>query len=227
MRNTIRHSLLLFFLLASCWAQAQVVTDPATGHSYEYVPFAAGELTTWEAALDAAALRQFEGQNGYLVSITSAEENAFIVEQFSADVPVIERIVWIGAFEPLDDGLWVWAAGPEAGQPFWDENLGMDFGEPTPPFNYANWATGEPNNALGAFDEFYALIFLSEQFVALGTWFDDNALDDDFVPAGYIVEYSLLPESQPVPVNSPLGLALLLALMLMVGLYRTNAVANT
>ena len=226
----------VFCALLFSVTHAQVVTNPATGHSYEFIPVAPDAPITWEEALEAASMRQYEGQNGYLVSITSAEENAFITQHFSLDVLPFEDVVWIGAYEPLDDGRWVWAAGPEAGQQFWDENLGTGTGMVTPPINYANWVPGEPNNANGAFDEFYALILLSERWgeppfnnpSVTGQWFDDNLLTDEFYTlAGYIVEYPPLPESQPVPVNSPLGLALLLVIMLMVGLYRISAAANT
>lgn len=231
MRKLIRLIPLLFTVSFS--VHAQVATDPSTGHSYELVPYEPGDDMTWEAARDAAALRQFAGQNGYLVTITTAEENAFIVDQFTVDVPPLEGMAWIGALDPVNDGNWIWVAGPEAGQPFWEET-GPGVGVTTPPFNYANWITGEPNDGIGSpgLLETQAAMLLSVQLAdppfnnpgLIGGWFDDNFLDDDFLLVGYLVEYPpAVPDAEPVPVNQPFVLALLMLAVLTIVWFRARS----
>ena len=96
--------------------------SPVTGHFYEYVP-ASG--ITWTEARARAEDRSKYGQagypsgmyglQGYLATITSAEENAFLTEKVSGTA-------WIGASDgpnPEDEGVWRWVTGPEAGTQFW------------------------------------------------------------------------------------------------------------
>ena len=54
----------------------QQLFNPANGHSYEFVD--AGGNITWLAAKAAAASRSLFGMQGYLATVTSASENAFI-----------------------------------------------------------------------------------------------------------------------------------------------------
>src|SRR5436309_7632677 len=77
------------------------------GHYYEFIP---GALT-WQEAQAAAAGMTFLGARGYLTTVTSAPENAFINSTFNTGLP--SQFAWIAGHEPGDDGVWRWAAGPE------------------------------------------------------------------------------------------------------------------
>src|SRR5690606_16060203 len=102
----------------------------------EYVP-AVG--ITWTAARDAAATRKFYGLQGYLATLTIADEAALLGKQSSG-------AGWIGASDAAVEGQWRWVTGPEANTQFWNGAAG---GSTTPPFNYANWNNGEPNDSEG------------------------------------------------------------------------------
>ena len=101
------------------------------GHFYR--PISNG--TTYTGARAASLLTTFKGQTGYLVTITSASENAFIY----ANVP--QANVWFAATDEVIDGKWVIDAGPEKGTVIKtsNPNSGNVVGQ------YNNWAGGEPN----------------------------------------------------------------------------------
>ena len=102
------------------------------GHFYK--PVTAG--TTYTGARAASLLTTFKGQTGYLVTITSASENAFIF----ANVP--QANVWFAATDEVIDGRWVIDAGPEKGTIMKTSN-GQNAGNIVGVYN--NWAGGEPN----------------------------------------------------------------------------------
>ena len=102
------------------------------GHFYK--PVTAG--TTYTGARAASLLSTFKGQTGYLVTITSASENAFIF----ANVP--QSNVWFAATDEVTDGKWVIDAGPEKGTVMKTSN-GQLNGNIVGVYN--NWAGGEPN----------------------------------------------------------------------------------
>ena len=102
------------------------------GHFYR--PISNG--TTYTGARAASLLTTFKGQTGYLVTITSASENAFIY----ANVP--QANVWFAATDEVIDGKWVIDAGPEKGTVMKTQN-GQTNGNITGVYN--NWAGGEPN----------------------------------------------------------------------------------
>ena len=112
------------------------------GHYYQYVPTG----MNWHDAKAAADLMTYPGVagNGYLATITSAEENAFISQKLGSDA-------WIGGSDEAAEGTWRWLEGPEAG------HLMSEYS--------TSWASGEPNNWSG--DEDY-----TEIYVADGTWND-------------------------------------------------------
>ena len=102
------------------------------GHFYK--PVTTG--TTYTGARAASLLTTFKGQTGYLVTITSASENAFIY----ANVP--QTNVWFAATDEVIDGKWVIDAGPEKGTVMKTSN-GQTAGNIVGVYN--NWAGGEPN----------------------------------------------------------------------------------
>ena len=78
------------------------------GHFYKPIT-ATNERTTYTNARSRSLLTTFKGQTGYLVTITSASEDAFIF----ANVPATN--VWFAATDEVVDGTWKIDAGPEKG----------------------------------------------------------------------------------------------------------------
>jgi hypothetical protein len=109
-----------------------------TGHYYEVVtPPGLGVL--WADARTGAAGRTLEGLQGYLATVTSANENNLIfglIPPFPAN-----RQAWLGANDAVQEGHWYWVTGPEAGTQFWEGGAG---GSPVGGM-YARWEAGYPN----------------------------------------------------------------------------------
>ena len=106
--------------------------NPGTDGYYEFV---AAPGITWQEAKEAAENSVHEGLPGYLVTITSDEENQFLYSHFSG-----REHVFIGATDEAVEGEWRWVTGPETGTLFW---LGDMNGQPQA---YARWDNEEPNN---------------------------------------------------------------------------------
>jgi hypothetical protein len=136
------------------------------GHFYK--PVTTG--TTYTNARAASLLTTFKGQTGYLVTITSASENAFIY----ANVP--QTNVWFAATDEVIDGTWVIDAGPEKGTVMKTRN-GQTNGNISGVYN--NWAGGEPNGSNHSED--YAVTNWGGQ----STW---NDLSNNWNNP-YIIEY--------------------------------------
>jgi len=149
--------------------------NPINGHFYR--PISTG--ATYTAARAASLLTTFKGQTGYLVTITSADENAFIF----SNVP--QQNIWFAATDEVKDGTWVIDAGPEKGTIMKTSN-GQTAGNI--PGVYNNWAPGEPNGNNGS--ENYAVTNWNGQ----STW---NDLSNNWANP-YIIEYGTWtnPDSQ-------------------------------
>lgn len=96
----------------------------ANGHYYALTTIA---HTNWFNAEAEAASHA----GGHLVSINSAEEQAFIEASFLAGNSR-SNIYWIGLNDIVSEGTWVWSSGE--------------------PVTYTNWEPGEPNDNLAAED---------------------------------------------------------------------------
>ncbi|WP_053978353.1 Ig-like domain-containing protein [Mangrovimonas xylaniphaga] len=158
---------------------------PSTGHYYEYVPNLG---ITWIAAKAAAESSTYYGLQGYLATITSAEEAQLSGEQAAG-------AGWIGGSDVESEGTWKWMTGPEEGMVFW--NGGVNGSTP----NYAFWNTGEPNNLN---NEDYAHVTAPGVGVP-GSWNDlPNAGDTsgDYQPKGYIIEYGGMPGDPEVDISA-------------------------
>ncbi len=83
---------------------------PSTGHYYEYVPSLG---ITWTDAKVAAEGRTYFGLQGYLATITSADEAQLSGKQAGG-------AGWIGGSDAAVEGVWRWVTGPEAGTIFWN-----------------------------------------------------------------------------------------------------------
>lgn len=91
------------------------VIHPVTGHRY----YLLSNATWYDSQTEAMAL------NGNLVTINDAEENQWVLDNFS-NVQGVTRELWIGLNDIATEGTFVWASGE--------------------PVAYVNWNTGEPNN---------------------------------------------------------------------------------
>jgi len=146
------------------------VLNEVDGHLYEAVA-AAGGITWTDARIAAEDLTSGACQ-GYLASITSAEENAFILGNFSSVAPMIGNGYWIGGYqdpdtEPADAG-WMWVSG-EA-------------------FGFTDWLEGQPDDNLGLNPEdALHFNFVSDGgFGGVAGWNDLNQAE---MTPGYVVEF--------------------------------------
>ncbi|MEZ5335122.1 MAG: PKD domain-containing protein [Methanolobus sp.] len=148
-----------------------------TGHYYEYVSY----TSSWANAKANADTKTMEGMQGYLATITSEEENNFLMQKIQADA-------WIGASDAASEGYWRWVTGPEGTE---DEGAGRLFylgtgtsgtvinGEYNK-WNGPTWGGGEPNNAG---DEDAGQMYSSNN----GTWNDLPHTSTTL--SGYLLEY--------------------------------------
>lgn len=104
------------------------------GHFYK--PVSSGN--TYTGARTAALQTTFKGQTGYLVTITSSDEDVFIYN----NVPQTQ--IWFALTDEVVEGQWRIDAGPEAGTLIKTSN-GQTAGNIAGQYN--NWSGGEPNNA--------------------------------------------------------------------------------
>ena len=108
--------------------------NPSNGHFYR--PISTGQ--TYPNAKTLSSQQTFKGQQGYLVTITSADEDAFIFN----NVP--QGNIWFALTDEVVEAQWRIDAGPEAGTLIKTSN-GQTAGNIVGQYN--NWAGGEPNNA--------------------------------------------------------------------------------
>lgn len=144
---------------------------------------------TWQDARATAATLSTNGLSAHLVTITSAEENEFIRVNFATNL--VNEFAWIGGREPVSNGVWHWDVGPEANLPF------SINATPTPPFNYANWGTGEPSNSRT--NEDYLMFNLGTALGGInnGQWADAVPTNSPADPVvGFLVEFEPIPPIQ-------------------------------
>jgi hypothetical protein len=141
---------------------ADAFFNSENGHVYQLVRAPAG--ISWSDARKAAQEMRYQGAKGHLVTITTAQENAFLKQHFVAAYALTHGF-WLGAYQDPTSkdyreprGAWQWVTG-EA----WD---------------YSEWGSAEPNDATGAAN--YANTFSN------GTW--NDTLHEDSILA-YIVEF--------------------------------------
>lgn len=146
------------------WYELIIVPNPYTGNN-----------NSWFTAQAAAHASTFGGQPGYLATVTSAGENAFLATLIPGGLGQGDG-AWLGGKSP--EG---WLDGPENGQVF----------------GYTNWGGVEPNNAG------YGYMIIGSTFVTINTgqWADDDPGNGQGIPnsvgdrvIGYFVEYNAIPE---------------------------------
>ncbi len=137
-----------------------IVYNTSSSHYYESV----AESLTWEQAKIAAELRIYKGMQGHLATVTSEEENSFIVDHVISN----NYYYWLGGFqpegtpEPPYDNNWQWVTGE-----IWDTE-------------WDKWNTNEPNDDQGC-EDWLALMGDDHR----GYWNDTK----EITTAHYVVEY--------------------------------------
>ncbi|MCF8163675.1 MAG: hypothetical protein K9J78_07480, partial [Polynucleobacter sp.] len=100
---------------------SSVVFNPANGHYYQAV----SDNVTWTQALEYAGQQYYQGLKGYLVTITSSEENEFVhksvvnasdITGWGSDSGY--QGIWLGASDSGTEGVWKWMSGPETNTVF-------------------------------------------------------------------------------------------------------------
>jgi|GEM_PF-3692158 len=164
--------------------------NPANGHYYRKIEADVG----WQSAVDAAAKHTFRDIQGHLVTITSQQENDFLVGMVGSDRELV-RETYAAATDVDEEGVWKWVCGPEAGHVFYREGEKLDA--------YHNWdrcsARLEPN------EEDYLLWHWPGQNGLPGRWIDWNGRHRTRY---YIVEFSPAktmapPKAKPATPGNP------------------------
>lgn len=135
------------------------------GHSYKYYE----ESTDWYSAKEMC-----EKYGGYLVVVTSDEENEFLIYNLPNSN---KSFYWIGATDEAQEGIWKWTDG---------EN-----------FSYNNWSNNSPNNHNGK--EHYAGFMSKEENydgypTPIGSWNDFELFPID--EGGFICEWDFVKEKE-------------------------------
>ncbi|HAA12622.1 MAG TPA: hypothetical protein DCE41_13385 [Cytophagales bacterium] len=132
--------------------------EPVAFGGHYYQVFERELGITWQEAK-----AQCESLGGHLVIINSAEENDFLSTLGAAN-----SNYFLGASDHEVEGEWQWVDGT--------------------PFDYANWAEGEPNNS-GEGEDYLTALYILWPF-----WNDGGEM-----AAGFICEWDSTPESSLLP----------------------------
>ncbi len=191
-------------VLADITNQAQwTITSGGNGHTYRVV--AKPGLISWDAANAEAT-----SAGGYLATITSSAENAFVFSLIDNAAfwtqSANDHGPWIGGFQQPGSaepaGGWTWVTQPGASNP--------------EPFLYSNWEAGEPNNltgtVLGTTYNQDRISFFNTGSGRAATWSDEYNLTGSPLnqwTISYVIEFNSVPEPTSIGLAGFFGLLLL------------------
>lgn len=187
-QHAVIMSLVLLGGLGGC--PYDVAAQPVLGIASYYELVLLEGTVSWHDARLLAMSRTHLGQHGYLATLRSQRESRFVENHFVRDEP--SRLAWIGGYEPVDNEVWLWADGPDAGDQM---SLGEHEVGPVP---YVNWGGAEPTNSGGVNHDF-AAVNLGQPIGGVGTgeWIAVANIPSTSTPVrAMIVEY-------PLPVTLP------------------------
>lgn len=150
------------------------------GHYYDLVR-APGSTISWTQADYVAENMSLLGTAGHLATVTSREENDFLMNTFTWGWDH----AWLGLTRNYASGGWMWVTGEE--------------------YDYSNWAPGEPNNWGGTED--YVHYNGADTYLhgdRAQKWNDFPNLPDPLNVTHFLVEYPVA-----VAVPEPSAIALL------------------
>lgn len=137
----------------------------SNGHFYQYV----GTGVTWTEARDASAMTSYYGLQGYLATISSEEENQFVLSK-------IKDISWLGGSDENNETVWKWVTGPVS------ERTQFSTGSTPYGESYTKWRSGQPNNQN---DQDYLAMDDESSTYPAGEWNDRPNSDSRH----FIIEY--------------------------------------
>lgn len=119
---------------------SSLVQNKSNGHWYTAIEFSGD----WHQAKAKAEACWFRGMQGHLITITSKEENDFLVRTFASKKKNLDFRSWAAGTDEREEGVWRWDAGPEKGEEFF-RAVGQ-----TTAKGFHQWLANEPNNAHGS-----------------------------------------------------------------------------
>ena len=153
---------------------SSVFYNTDNGHYYQMFTNASG--LTWDAASSSA-----NTYGGYLATLTSSQENSFIVNNIMSIYSPVNNVpapaLYLGATDRVTEGTWAWVTGET--------------------WSFTNWQPGEPNNAYGADQDFLQIV--KAGFYGFNNNWDDGYGDGriyngfDQNSNGFVVEYNSNP----------------------------------
>lgn len=187
------------------FALGDAIPYDANGHFYKFVDKKVG--ITWDAAKADAEESNYFGREGYLVTITDAQENEFVKDKTLG-------VGWIGAQdierkngEPRNTGDWRWVTGPEGQE---DNGNGHKFyqgyyviAHQTIDGEYSNWVAREPNDTGGT--ESVAHIF-GPGNTNSGQWNDYAPTNPNVT--GYVIEYGGMQDDENLDIIAEKSVAI-------------------